>query len=137
LDTPTTTTITGLVATTPRHLTTQDGLEITSFRIASTSVKYNYQQGRYVDGETNWFTITAFRALALNASKSIHKGDRVIISGVIRVRDWDNGERAGTSVEIEASTIGHDLSWGTTTFERTVMVKEQLTPASIDFTADE
>jgi single-strand DNA-binding protein len=40
------------------------------------------------------------------------------------VRDWDNGERAGTSVEIEADSIGHDLSWGSAKFTRTVLVRE-------------
>ncbi len=42
----------------------------------------------------------------------------------MRVRDWDNGERAGTSVEIEAEAIGHDLSWGSAVFTRTVLVRE-------------
>ena len=40
------------------------------------------------------------------------------------MRDWDNGTSAGTSVEIEADSIGHDLTWGTSTFTRTVMVRE-------------
>jgi single-strand DNA-binding protein len=42
----------------------------------------------------------------------------------LRVRDWDNGERAGTSVEVEAEALGHDLTWGTATFTRTVLVRE-------------
>ena len=45
--------------------------------------------------------------------------------GRLRVRDWDNGERAGTSVEIEAENIGHDLVWGSSTFVRTVMNREE------------
>jgi single-strand DNA-binding protein len=44
--------------------------------------------------------------------------------GRLRVRDWDNGERAGTSVEIEAETVGHDLLWGSSTFVRTVHTRE-------------
>jgi single-strand DNA-binding protein len=45
--------------------------------------------------------------------------------GRLRVRDWDNGERAGTSVEIEAETLGHDLVWGSSTFTRTVNIREE------------
>lgn len=119
-----TTTITGLVATTPRHLITPDGLPITSFRLASSNRRYDRAKGEWVDGETNWFTITAFRTLAVNVSKSIGKGDRIIVSGELRVRDWDNGERVGTSVEVEASSVGHDLSWGTSVFTRTTLVRE-------------
>jgi single-strand DNA-binding protein len=116
--------VAGLVATTPRHLVTQDGLPITSFRLASSQRRFDRSQNKWVDGETNWFTVTGFRQLAINASTSVSKGDRIFVAGRLRVRDWDNGERAGTSVEIEADAIGHDLSWGNAVFTRTVLVRE-------------
>ncbi|MFM6963409.1 MAG: single-stranded DNA-binding protein [Micrococcales bacterium] len=117
-------TVTGLVATTPRHLVTQDGLPITSFRLAAAHRRFDRKENKWVDGETNWFTITAFRQLAINAAGSIAKGERVLVSGKLRVRDWDNGERAGTSVEVEADSLGHDITWGTSVFTRTVLVRE-------------
>lgn len=117
-------TVSGLVATTPRHLVTQDGLPITSFRMAASHRRFDRTANKWVDGETNWFTVTAFRQLAINAAGSISKGERVLVTGKLRVRDWDNGERAGTSVEVEAEALGHDLTWGTATFTRTVLVRE-------------
>lgn len=117
--------VSGLVATTPRHLVTQDGLPITSFRLAASTKKFDKHANRWVDGETNWFTVTSFRQLAINTATSVSKGDRIIAIGRLRVRDWDNGERAGTSVEIEAETIGHDMVWGSSTFLRTVNVREE------------
>lgn len=117
-------TVSGLVATTPRHLVTADGLAITSFRLASSNRRFDRTKGIWVDGETNWYTITAFRQLGINVAGSVNKGDRIIVQGVLRVRDWDNGERAGTSVEIEAEAIGHDLTWGTSNFTRTVLVRD-------------
>ena len=116
--------VAGLVATTPRHLVTQDGLPITSFRLASSQRRFDRSQNKWIDGETNWYTVTGFRQLAINASTSVSKGDRILVTGKLRVRDWDNGERAGTSVEIEAESIGHDLSWGNAVFTRTVLVRE-------------
>ena len=127
--------ITGLVATTPRHLITQDGLPITSFRLASSHRRFDRGQNRWVDGETNWFTITAFRQLAVNSATSVSKGDRILVSGKLRIRDWDNGDRAGTSVEIEADSFGHDLSWGTSVFTRTVLVRDE--PAEAEAGAEE
>ena len=106
-------TITGLVATTPRHIVTQDGLPITSFRLASSDP--TDENG----GSTNWFTITSFRGLAVNVAMSLSKGDRAIITGNLRIRDWDNGERGGTSVEVEATSIGHDMNYGSAVFTRT------------------
>jgi len=118
------TTVAGLVATTPRHLVTQDGLPITSFRMAVGQRRFDRATNRWVDGETNWYTITAFRQLAINLAGSISKGERVLVQGNLRVRDWDNGERAGTSVEIEALSVGHDLNWGTAVFTRTVLTQD-------------
>ena len=117
-------TISGLVATTPRHLITQDGLPITSFRLASSQRRFDREQNKWIDGETNWFTITGFRQLAINLSTSVQKGERIIVTGRLKIRDWDNGERAGTSVEVEAEHVGHDLFWGTSVFTRTVLVRE-------------
>ena len=117
-------TVTGLVATTPRHLITADGLPITSFRVASSKRTFDRATMEWKDGDTNWFTVTTFKKLATNVAESVNKGDRLVITGTLKVRDWDNGERSGTSVEIEADSVGHDLSWGTSTFKRTVLVRE-------------
>jgi single-strand DNA-binding protein len=126
-------TTTGLVATTPRHLKTADGLDITSFRLASSTKTFDRTKMEWVDAETNWFTITSFGTLAINAVSSIGKGDRIIVSGTLRVRDWDNGTTAGTSVEIEADTLGHDLLWGQSTFVRTTLTEPKpiIRPTSV------
>ncbi len=113
-------TLTGLVATTPRHLVTSEGLPITSFRLASTQRRYDRGAQKWIDGETNWYTITAFRQLAVNVVGSVNKGQRVVVSGKLRVRDWESGDRAGTTVEVDADALGHDLSWGTSVFTRSV-----------------
>ena len=105
--------LTGLVATTPRHLTTSDGLAITSFRLASSQRRFDRALNRWVDGDTNWYTVSSFRGLAENTAQSVQKGDRVIVQGRLRIRDWENTDRSGTTVEIEAEVIGHDLGWNT------------------------
>jgi len=108
-------TVSGLVATTPRYLVAQDGTPIVSFRLASSMSDRD---------ETNWFTITGFNSLATNMSESISKGDRILVFGDLRIRDWDNGERTGTTAEIVAKNVGPDLAWGKTTFERNILVQE-------------
>ena len=110
--------VTGLVATTPRHLTTSEGLAITSFRLASSVRRFDRASNRWVDGDTNWYTVSTFRSLAQNSAESIQKGDRVMVSGRLRIRDWENTDRSGTTVEIEADSIGHDLTYGTASYVR-------------------
>ena len=121
-------TLTGLVATRPRHLVTSEGLPITSFRLASTQRRFDRSQEKWIDGETNWYTVTAFRQLALNSNASVEKGQRVIVTGRLKIRDWENGEKSGTTIEIEAESIGHDLGWGTASFTRSVSAATALAP---------
>jgi single-strand DNA-binding protein len=113
-------TITGLVATAPRHIVTSEGLPITSFRLASTQRRFDRSQERWIDGETNWYTITAFRQLAVNSAGCVGKGDRIVVTGRLRIREWENGERTGTNIDVEADSLGHDLAWGTSVFSRSI-----------------
>jgi single-strand DNA-binding protein len=117
---PDTVTLTGLIATTPRHLVTTEGLSITSFRLASNQRRFDRTQEKWIDGDTNWYTVTAFRQLAMNSAGSLAKGERILVTGRLRIREWESGDRAGTSVEIEADSLGHDLSWGTAAFTRSI-----------------
>ncbi|UOE45316.1 single-stranded DNA-binding protein [Agromyces larvae] len=107
-------TITGIVGSDPRPYQTNQGLAITSFRLASTRRYFDRVQGAWVDADTNWYTVSSFRNLALNTALSIRKGEHVIVHGRLKQRAWEAGERSGTAVEIEADAIGHDLAWGVT-----------------------
>lgn len=113
-------TITGLVATQPRHIVTSEGLPITSFRLASTQRRFDTATEKWIDGETNWYTVTAFRQLATHTAVSVDKADRILVVGKLRIREWESDERTGTNIEVEAEAIGHDLTWGTGVFTRSV-----------------
>ncbi len=109
-------TITGNVATAPEHKRTPSGIPVTTFRIASAQRRYDRGTGAWVDAGTNWYTVSAFRSLADHAFQSLRKGDRVLLTGRLRLRPWDTGTKKGIAIEIDAEAIGHDLLWGTTTF---------------------
>lgn len=111
-------TLIGLVATTPKHVVTGNGLSITTFRLASSQRRYDRAKQAWVDGDTNWYTVTAFRQLAINVISSVHKGQRIVVTGRLRVRDWATDDKKGTSIEVDAEALGHDLSWGTAVFTR-------------------
>lgn len=111
-------TLTGLVATTPRHHTTKDGKEILSYRLASTRRTYSEEKQAWADSETNWYTVVAFGALALNGADSLEKGQRVVVAGELELKDWANDDRSGTHVEVVASAMGHDLLWGSSKYTR-------------------
>ena len=138
-------TLTGLVATSPRHIVTTEGLAITSFRLASNQRRFDRTQNSWVDGDTNWYTITAFRQLGTHVASSVEKGQRVIVTGRVRIRDWESGEKSGTTIEIDAESIGHDLTWGRASFTRSVITTKTqgdeadeapITPSADSFDSD-
>ena len=123
-------TVTGVVGGDPRvHLTNQ-GLPITSFRLASTRRFFDREKGTWESGETNWYTVSTFRQLAKNAAVSIRRGDRVVVHGRLRLRAWESGEKRGTAIEIDADSVGHDLAWGTTSLTRNGAAGSTDAPAS-------
>lgn len=124
-------TVSGVIATEPRNVVTEEGgIKITSFRLASQQRKFDRAQGKWVDGETNWYSVVAFRTLAENAQASLHKGERILVRGRLRLRDWTSGERSGMNVEIEADALGHDLAWGRTEYRRVVRAVPAATEAA-------
>jgi single-strand DNA-binding protein len=111
-------TVRGFVATDPQIRMAQAGFSVGNFRLAATDRRFDREANAWVDGQTNWFTVNMFRGLALNAGASLAKGMPVIVTGRLKVRPWEAGDRSGTAVEIEADSIGHDLTLGTARFSR-------------------
>ena len=112
-------TIAGNCTRDPELRFSQGGLSIASFGLAYSTRKRN-EQGGWEDGETSFFDVTCFGQLADNVAESIHKGDRVIVTGTLKQRSWeakDSGEKR-SKVEIIADEVGPSLKWATTVTER-------------------
>jgi len=124
-------TIVGVIGTDPEKKT-WNGTTITTFRVASKDRRFDRTSGAWVDGETNWYTVSVYRRLAEHAFESLHRRDRVILTGRLRVRNWDSGEKRGTSVDVDADAIGHDLLFGTTTFAQDATTATTSPQASTD-----
>lgn len=113
-----TVTIVGNVATDPTQGRTASGVPVTNFRLASTHRRFDDASQAWVDVSTNWYSVAAFRQLAENAKASLRSGDSVIVTGRMKIRSWENNGKQGTSVDIDADAIGHDLRWGMTAYRR-------------------
>ncbi len=111
--------LSGNVVTDVKHRETQDGLHIARFRLACTPRKRDKQSQQWVDGHTSYYTVTCWRFLAENVAASVRRGDPVIVIGDVQVRDWSTEDgRTGTSTEIDALSVGHDLNRGISEFHR-------------------
>lgn len=112
----TTVSIVGTIGTSPRLSRSASNTAFCTFRLASTPRRYDRASGEWGNGETSWYSVTAFRGLAEHAQASLKIGDRVVVAGRLSVRQWQKEDRSGTNAEIEADALGHDLRWGTTAF---------------------
>ena len=117
-------TVSGNVVGDPVVRATRANVPFVTFRVASNVRRVDFKTGEYIDAGTNFVNVTAFRALGVNLSNSLKKGEPVIVYGRMRINQWVNGERSGTTVEIDAYNVGHDLTWGQTTFVK--VTKPQL-----------
>jgi single-strand DNA-binding protein len=119
-------TVIGTVVGDPERRQTAGGHTVARFRLACTERRRDEASGGWGDGHTNWYTVSAYRGLAENVLQSLGKGHRAIVVGAFRLRQWESAGKHGTSAEVEASAVGHDLLWATTEYRRS----ESLPPAS-------
>jgi single-strand DNA-binding protein len=111
-------TVHGNVVSDPVQRTGRTGSIFTTFRVAQTPYRRG-ADGRYYDGETSYYSVITFNALAANAAVSLHKGQPIVVEGSVSVKQYVGTDgQPRTSAEIDADHLGHDLSWGRATFER-------------------
>ncbi len=92
---------------------------VTEIRVGSTPRRLNRATGEWEDGDTSYYTVKCWRRLAVNVKSSLRKGDMVIIRGKFVTRTWvDDQQRTRTQMQVEADSVGHDLSFGWSHFNR-------------------
>jgi single-strand DNA-binding protein len=112
------TTIVGNLVEDPEVRFTNTGIAVTNLRVAVT--QRVQQDGQWRDGETNFFKVNIWRGQAENLAESLTKGDRVMVTGRLRLRSWETPEGEKRSVtEIEADEVGASLKWATAKVEQT------------------
>jgi single-strand DNA-binding protein len=110
----------GYVATEPKFKKVAGDISSARLRVAYTARRRDKETGEWGDGPTSFVNIQCWRTLADNVSMSVHKGEPVLIMGRLQIRRFEDAEGAPrTAVEVEASSVGHDLTRGVAQFSRT------------------
>ena len=98
---------------------------VATLRVGSTPRRYNPKQRTWADGETTWYTVNAWRGLGEHCLASLKRRDpggrpRQAVHGGVE------GHRRARAPDarIEAFSVGHDLSKGTSTFTKAVRAAE-------------
>lgn len=108
-------TIVGNVVREPELRFTNSGLATATFSVAVNRRRLN-QQTQEWEENTSFFDVVCWRELAENASGSLEKGSRVVVTGRLEQRSWESNEGEKRSkVQIVADEVGVSLRWATVT----------------------
>lgn len=94
---------------------------VTRFRVGHTPRRFDRNTNDWVSGQTQWYSVSAWRLLGQHCQRSLHTGDPVIVHGRVTQRSFTT--KLGvevTALEIEALSVGHDLGMGVSVFNKTV-----------------
>lgn len=106
-------TLTGNLTRDPELRFTPSGQATASFGVAVNRSWQNRQTQEWNEA-TSYFDVVCWAQLAENAAQSLTRGTRVIVTGRLDQRSWENqdGERR-SKIEIVADEVAPSLRWAT------------------------
>src|ERR1700722_13610035 len=106
-------TLVGNVTRDPELRFTPSGQATATFGLA-VNRRWQNRQTQEWEEATSFFDVVCWREMAENASESLGRGSRVIVSGRLEQRSWEtpDGDRR-SKVEVIADEIGPSLRWAT------------------------
>jgi len=107
-------TVVGNLTADPELRYTQNGLPVANFTIASTPRTFDRQANEWKDGEALFLRSSIWREPAEHVAASLKKGDRVIATGALKQRSYQDREGNNrTSIELEVEEVGPSLRYAT------------------------
>jgi single-strand DNA-binding protein len=88
-----------------------------SFRLIANE-RYRDTAGNWVDGDECAVNVTCWGALARGVAQSVRLGDPLVVAGRLSTRRYEVDGVTRYSTDVKASYVGHDLSRGTSNFQR-------------------
>lgn len=123
-----TTTLVGNI-TEPELRFTPSGTAVCTFSVAVAKRKRD-DAGNWVEGEPTWVRVAAWKALGEHCAESLEKGARVIVTGTLENRPWQNDKgETRFSLEMTADEVGAALTFATAKVSR---IKRESAPLPED-----
>src|SRR5579859_7478975 len=111
-------TVRGNVVDQPERRVTESGVTMVSFRVASTERRFNLEANEWSDGNQLFVRVTCWREMAENVALSVNKGDPILVFGRLFSRRYVKDEVSRLTYEVDATSVGHDLSRGVGKFDK-------------------
>jgi single-strand DNA-binding protein len=109
----------GFLTSDPKFKKVGDDISSAKLRVAYTARRRDRETGEWTDGATTFVNVQCWRQLADNVTTCLRKGEPVLVMGRLRIRSYNDAEgKTRTAVEVEANSVGHDLTRGMAHFSR-------------------
>ena len=109
-----TVTVVGNVTRDPELRFTNSGQATASFGLA-VNRRWQNRQTQELEEQVSFFDVVCWREMAENVSESLTKGSRVVVTGRLEQRSWDDkntGDKR-SKIEIVADEVAPSLRWAT------------------------
>ena len=110
-------TVVGNVVDTPRRNRLSNG-SVTNFRMASTARRFDPEAKDFVDSSTFWIDVACWGELGGNVSRSVSKGDPVVVRGFISTDTWETETGRRSAAKVKAVAVGLNLARGHADFHK-------------------
>lgn len=112
-------TVVGNLTADPELRFTPSGQAVANFTVASTTRLLDKNTNEWKDGDTVFLRCSVWRQYAENVAESLFKGTRVIVTGRLKVRQYETRDGGkGTSVECDVDEVGPALKNATAKVNR-------------------
>ncbi|HVE46015.1 MAG TPA: single-stranded DNA-binding protein [Acidimicrobiales bacterium] len=105
-----TVTLVGNITRDPELRFTPTGQATASFGLAVNRRWQDRGSGEWQEA-TSFFDVVCWREMAENASESLSKGSRVLVTGRLEQRTWETNGEKRSKIEVVADEIGPSLRW--------------------------
>jgi single-strand DNA-binding protein len=104
-------TMTGNLVSDPVRRVTAAGVVVTRMRIASNHRRFDRDRGEWISSDPVYLDVNCWRQLGDNVAASLKKGDSVLVSGRLTMREYDDasGGARRQAYAIDASSVSPDL----------------------------
>ena len=131
-------TMTGNLVSDPVRRVTAAGVVVTRLRLASNHRRFDRERGEWISADPVYLDVNCWRQLGDNVAASLRKGDSVLVSGRLTMREYDdaNGGPRRQAYAVDAVSVSPDLCRYVTTLGRPIRDPQAVTEPSAAPAAD-
>ncbi len=106
-------TLVGNVTEDPELRFTPSGRQVANFTVA-VNKRFKNNQGSWEDRLDGFFKCNVWGEMAENVAETLLKGTRIVVTGRLQQRSWEDGEgNKRSAIEIQVEEVGPSLRWAT------------------------